>query len=101
MAVTTPVRIREGTNNINFRQSFCLARSSESALLSRVAHAKSGNPKKSSATGNRTRVIRVTGGYTNHYTITDLLYAGRGPNRLGEVYFVALATVVAPWNNLL
>ena len=27
---------------------------------------------KNSATGNWTRVIRVTGGYTNHYTITEL-----------------------------
>ena len=26
---------------------------------------------KNSATGNRTRVIRVTGGYTNHYTIAE------------------------------
>ena len=26
-----------------------------------------------SATGNRTPVIRVTGGYTNHYTITDYI----------------------------
>ena len=28
---------------------------------------------KNSETGNRTLVIRVTGGYTNHYTISDLL----------------------------
>ena len=28
--------------------------------------------RKYSAAGNRTRVIRVTGGYTDHYTITDL-----------------------------
>ena len=29
--------------------------------------------KKSSETGNWTRVSRVTGGNTNHYTISDLL----------------------------
>ena len=29
--------------------------------------------KKSSASGNWTRVTRVTGGYTNHYTNADLL----------------------------
>ena len=27
--------------------------------------------EKNSAAGNRTRVIRVTGGYTNHYTIAE------------------------------
>ena len=27
--------------------------------------------RKISATGNRTRVIRVTGGYTNHYTTAE------------------------------
>ena len=29
---------------------------------------------KSFPAGNRTRVTRVTGGYTNHYTIADLAY---------------------------
>ena len=29
--------------------------------------------QKGSAAGNRTRVIRVTGGYTNHYTIADYM----------------------------
>ena len=38
------------------------------AFESKTTH---GMSRKNSATGNRTRVIRVTGGYTNHYTIAE------------------------------
>ena len=69
--VALELRARAVTWSMFTKASGAACASSSAAQLLTVGHVVSGDAKTSAA-GNRTRVFRVTGGNTDHYTTAEL-----------------------------